>query len=1002
MFGGCSSLESINLSGLDTSMVTNMCNMFSGCSSLESLNLSSFDTSKVTSMGYMFSSCTKLASLDVSSFDTSKVTDMSCMFSGCSSLTSLNLGGCFNTSNVTYMGHMFYNCSSLTSLDLGEKFSTSNVTDMSSMFSACTNLALLDFGETFNTSNVTNMSEMFYGCSALTSLDLSSFDTSRATTMSGMFNGDSSLREIKLSEGFSFYGYGSDQSSRLCSLPTPSGDSCVGTWLSSADNVAYAADNVPFNVAATYVAAVGVVPPSAKSVVYNGENQIGVAAGDKYSVTGGSATDIGSYTATASLSDKTHYVWTTTGQTGDLNINWAISKVPVQTPSAASLTYNGKEQTGVAAGEGYTVTGGLATDPGTYTATLSLVDKANTAWSTTGTSDDIEVSWSISEPDYTWCVDDGNQELSISLNTTSWVSWSLSDYSVASIVSTSSSSTSWGSYQRQVAGVTISPDKEGYTELTASVNGSVVSRTTIRVTPSKRIDISSADVSGLESSYAYTGSAIAPALTVTVDGKALTQDGDYTVSFSGNVNAGTATAYVSGINNYRGSITKTFQIAKADPSYTAPTGIVAVVGQTLADVTLPEGFSWQDDAATSVGAAGTHTFKATYTPSDTANYNVVRDIEVSVTVSAAPVDISSAAVEVVGGPFTYSGKAIEPDVNVTLNGKKLVKGADYKVSYANNVNVGTATATVEGIGAYSGTVSKTFQIMKAESTPDQAPDQSTAVNISKGKAEVSGSAVYMGRAVEPGVTVTVGGKTLAAGTDYTVSYSGNEGFGTGRATVTGKGNYAGTLTADFAITSDVVNVFSDASHEDWYVESGALDYAYAHGLISGYSGTDLVGAYDLIKRQDVAVILWRMAGEPEVAAGDSFEDVDYNDYYGPAVRWARATGVINGYRDADGTYRTFGPSDLVTREQLAAMIANYAEKIGGMTVASDCAKLDALPDAGEVSDWARASVGWCMDNDIMNGVNVEGTAYAQPAGNAWRASMASMAAVLHRDVLKLG
>ena len=73
-----------------------------------------------------------------------------------------------------------------------------------------------------------------------------------------------------------------------------------------------------------------------------------------------------------------------------------------------------------------------------------------------------------------------------------------------------------------------------------------------------------------------------------------------------------------------------------------------------------------------------------------------------------------------------------------------------------------------------------------------------------------------------------------------------------------------------------------------------------------------------------------------------------------------------------------------------------------MTVSSNCAKLDALPDAGSVSDWARASVGWCMDNDIMNGVNVEGTAYAQPSGNAWRASMASMAAVLHRDVLKLG
>ena len=294
------------------------------------------------------------------------------------------------------------------------------------------------------------------------------------------------------------------------------------------------------------------------------------------------------------------------------------------------------------------------------------------------------------------------------------------------------------------------------------------------------------------------------------------------------------------------------------------------------------------------------------------------------------------------------------------------------------------------------------------STPsdsDPTPSASSKTDISSGTITLSNSTViFEGKALEPTVEYVKAnnGKALTEDVDYTIAYSNNGGFGSGTVTVTGAGNYSGILTASFDIVSKVVDVFSDASYDDWYVESGSLDYAYAHGLISGYSGTDLVGAYDPIKRQDVAVILWRMAGEPEVASGDSFEDVDYGDYYGPAVRWARATGVINGYQDADGAYRNFGPSDLVTREQLAAMIANYAEKVGGMSVASNCAKLDALPDAGDVSDWARASVGWCMANDIMNGVNVEGTAYAQPAGNAWRASMASMAAALHRDVLKLG
>ncbi|RXV51182.1 hypothetical protein CYQ17_15035, partial [Enterococcus faecalis] len=61
-----STIVSINLSGLDTSQVTDMTNMFSSCSKLTSLDLSSFNTSQVTSMEGMFSGCSGLTSLDVS------------------------------------------------------------------------------------------------------------------------------------------------------------------------------------------------------------------------------------------------------------------------------------------------------------------------------------------------------------------------------------------------------------------------------------------------------------------------------------------------------------------------------------------------------------------------------------------------------------------------------------------------------------------------------------------------------------------------------------------------------------------------------------------------------------------------------------------------------------------------------------------------------------------------------------------------------------------------
>ena len=196
MFDGCSALTSLDVSGFDTSKVTDMSSMFSNCSTLTSLDLSEFDTSKVTNMQQMFSTCSKLTSLDVSSFDTSNVTNMRYMFSNCSSLTSLDLSN-FDTSNVTDMRYMFNNCSKLTSLDVSS-FDTSNVTNMQQMFLECSKLTSLDLSS-FDTSNVTNMSYMFYNCSSITSLDLSSFDTSNVTSMLQMFYNCSSLASLNLS-----------------------------------------------------------------------------------------------------------------------------------------------------------------------------------------------------------------------------------------------------------------------------------------------------------------------------------------------------------------------------------------------------------------------------------------------------------------------------------------------------------------------------------------------------------------------------------------------------------------------------------------------------------------------------------------------------------------------------------------------------------------------------------------------------------------------------------
>ena len=132
MFYNCTNLTSLDVSGFDTSSVTNMFSMFRGCTELTSLDVSSFDTSSATSINSMFYSCPNLTSLDVSSFDTSSVIDMNSMFSDCTRLTSLDVSS-FDTSSVVYMVGMFLGCTGLTSLDLTSWY-TKNITTYYSSF----------------------------------------------------------------------------------------------------------------------------------------------------------------------------------------------------------------------------------------------------------------------------------------------------------------------------------------------------------------------------------------------------------------------------------------------------------------------------------------------------------------------------------------------------------------------------------------------------------------------------------------------------------------------------------------------------------------------------------------------------------------------------------------------------------------------------------------------------------------------------------------------------
>ena len=159
---------------------------------------------------------------------------------------------------------------------------------------------------------------------------------------------------------------------------------------------------------------------------------------------------------------------------------------------------------------------------------------------------------------------------------------------------------------------------------------------TVAATPLTEALVPVTDLTG----KVYTGAVQEPAF-----GGALVRGTDYDVTYTlgaagiGSLDggkplgAGVYTVTVAGKGGYSGSFTKELTIGKADPAYTLPAGITGDKGKALSTSTaLPAGWSWMDGTEI-MGVEGAHAFKARFTPSDTANYNTIENIDVTVTVA---------------------------------------------------------------------------------------------------------------------------------------------------------------------------------------------------------------------------------------------------------------------------------------------------------------------------------------------------------------------------------
>ena len=180
--------------------------------------------------------------------------------------------------------------------------------------------------------------------------------------------------------------------------------------------------------------------------------------------------------------------------------------------------------------------------------------------------------------------------------------------------------------------------------------------------------------------------------------------------------------------------------------------------------------------------------------------------------------------------------------------------------------------------------------------------------------------------------------------------------------------------------------FTDVSKGEWYYDG--VNDLYRRGIMDGTTET-LFAPSQGLSRGQLAMIFYRMAGEPEVTAKDTYSDVPAGLWCAKAVTWASANGLVLGYEDG-----TFRPDQPVQRQQLVAMLFRYAAFCGMSAVTLE-ENLLSFRDVGAVSGYARPAMNWAVGQGILLGSEN----YLMPREQATRAQVAM---VLHRYLTLLG
>ena len=232
-----------------------------------------------------------------------------------------------------------------------------------------------------------------------------------------------------------------------------------------------------------------------------------------------------------------------------------------------------------------------------------------------------------------------------------------------------------------------------------------------------------------------------------------------------------------------------------------------------------------------------------------------------------------------------------------------------------------------------------------------------------------------------GESVTSGGETGQLSGETTPVHTVSDGGDSGATVTDASENATPVATNETPVAaacpkdaSCPLAAFSDLDPSAWYHDG--VHFCVERGIMNGFSdGT--FGPQRIVSRAQLAMILWNRAGRPESDTELTFKDTDANGWYAGAVRWALQKGILTGY-SADA----FGPNDVLTRQQLAAILYRY----GGASAPSDALeKLLAYEDAAQIGSYARNALAWAVDAGLIQGTS---PVTLNPRGNATRAQTA--------------